>query len=179
MRDFHDALKDRPDLAAIFPNPYDACFHWLVMSFAELAGRSQKEPKFALVHETNHMKKDAIEAFDWIKKTNRDGGCLLSLTFAGKKEFVPLQAADILAFEAARRVKNLSGKPRRSWTALNPPNAQTICKFYNKGNLASLVGNLEEISGLLGDLKKTEEFWQRRIQMSVPSRRHQRPSQQQ
>jgi hypothetical protein len=63
----------------------------------------------------------------------------MSLAFAGKKEFPPLQAADILAYEGGKFLKNPTGTPRRAFTALYPDKPRIIARRYGKDNMPGFI----------------------------------------
>jgi hypothetical protein len=101
-----------------------------------------REP-FALFHEENDYYADAFGAYDWIKKNKDPFGMLASLTFGDKKTYVPLQAADILAYESSKRVLHGEGRERRSFTAITPRGRRPVIKYYDKKNMPALVEKLE------------------------------------
>lgn len=160
MREFKASLARRPDLLRIISSPYNCCFHWFTMSLLQYAHEARSEPRFVFVHETNDAKSQAKEGFDWVKANSAfgNGKCLISLSFARKDEFIPLEAADILAFEVNKRLKNPDGKPRRAWLALRA-DATVASLYYGKNNMHKLVGDLEKISSLYGDLDKLEAYF--------------------
>lgn len=84
-------------------------------------------------------------AFDWIKNNKDLTANLVSLTFAEKTKFAPLQAADILAYEAGKRFNNQNGPERRALTALNPDKQNLIMKRYDSTNMHVLFDLLEKI----------------------------------
>ena len=51
----------------------------------------------------------------------------ISLKFGGKHDYVPLQAADILAYEANHVIRDPAAKRRKSWTALSPNGRGMTC----------------------------------------------------
>lgn len=144
MDDFQEAFAKREDLKAAFASPYGACFQWLVQSLLELADRQRLQARFAFVHETNDMKREAIQAFDFVKTETVYGDRLISLSFADKKEFPPLQAADILAFEVQKRLANQEKPERKAFTALGEP----WIRFYDKKNLHKLIASTEKVIAL-------------------------------
>lgn len=164
MREFLAAIGSRPDLLKVFSSPYNACFHWLTMSLVDLADQARIKPRFEFVHETNNMKREALEGFEWVKANSPfgNGHCLAALSFAEKDEFAPLQAADILAFEVNRRLNNLSAPPRRAWLALKADEL-AMSQFYGKNNMPQLVADLEKISSLSGDLDRLQEFFKQQL----------------
>ena len=170
MREFNKAVGNRPDLLRVFASPYNACFHWFTMSLLDYAKRAKSEPRFALVHETNDMKGQAIEGFEWVKANTpfENGASLVSLSFADKDQFVPLQAADILAFEVGKRIKMPDNQPRRAWLALQADKT-VASQVYGKENMHKLVAELETISGMYGELDKLEQYF--RGQLNAIGRR--------
>jgi len=154
MSDFEEALAGRPDLRALFASPYAACFQWLVQSLAELAQKKKTPTRFSFVHETNNMKHEAQQAFDWVKTETTYGKHLVSLVFADKAEFVPLQAADILAFEVQKRLADQSRPERRSMTALNPGGRKIWVRFYSRQSMPYLISVLEKVAALKARLEE-------------------------
>ena len=147
MREFEAALKDRPDLRAVFGSPYAACFQWVVQIIMNFAlGANNSEPT-AFVHELNDYKYEALNGFDWIKKNGNPLGTVISLQFVEKKEMAPLQAADILAYEGNKRLRDPERPERRSWTALDPDKSRIMAAYYGKENMADLVHRLELFQG--------------------------------
>jgi hypothetical protein len=98
--------------------------------------------KIAFVHEINQYKQYALDDFNWIKKNTNFGGNLVSLSFGEKADFPPLQAADILAYETHKRLKNKNGPPRKSWIALGDAK---ITLGYDKDNMADMMNILQKI----------------------------------
>jgi hypothetical protein len=106
-------LVDRPELRKFHKDPYEACFHWMLTSvLRDLHSRVSTPRPIAVIHEINDYEERARKAFEYVRRTEEHGKTLISLTFAGKDEFVPLQAADTLAYEAARRVLYQDGPER-------------------------------------------------------------------
>lgn len=71
----------------------------------------------------------------------------MTLGFGGKQDYPPLQAADVLAYEGGKFLKNLvpTELPRRTWTALDPEKKRIIAKRYSKDNMHILISTLERI----------------------------------
>jgi len=63
----------------------------------------------------------------------------MSLTFAQKTEAVPLQAADILAYEGNKRLRRPEGKERRAWRAINPNRNKVGLHYLDMHKLEKLV----------------------------------------
>jgi hypothetical protein len=98
--------------------------------------------RMIFVHEVNDFKGEAIKAFDYVKTTLNSRRIPMTLKFGTKLEFPPLQAADVLACEGGKFVKNSTGKPRRAWTALDPDKTRLIVRRYAKDNMHELVTRL-------------------------------------
>jgi hypothetical protein len=58
---------------------------------------------------------------------------------------VPLQAADVLAYEGNHRLRDLTAPDRRPWIALDPDNSRSLAAYYGKDNMVDLVTRLELI----------------------------------
>lgn len=141
---FNAAMQDHPDLRRMFGNTYTACFQWAVQHILAIAHRYQNTDRVAFVHEINNMKGDAVSALDFIGTYHNPGKNKITLSFAGKDDFVPLQAADILAYEGNKRLRNLSGKPRRSWDALKPED-KILVFFHDAEAMPKAIKFLEDI----------------------------------
>jgi hypothetical protein len=68
----------------------------------------------------------------------------MGLSFGAKADYPPLQAADVLAYEGGKFLKNPDGKPRRAWTALKP-DKNIIARRYAKDNMPELIRLLSEL----------------------------------
>ena len=101
--------------------------------------------QLALFHETNDFHGEAYEAFEWVKRYRDPGSHLLSLRFVPKQKFVPLQAADALAYEAFRRLKNGAGPARRALDAIHPDGDRLTLRLYDKRNMDFLISTLERV----------------------------------
>jgi hypothetical protein len=66
----------------------------------------------------------------------------MRLLFGGKLEQMPLQTADILAYEAYKRFQE-PGKPeRKPWQILKP---KVVAVHIGKHNMGQIVQSLEEV----------------------------------
>jgi hypothetical protein len=98
LNDYEDAMRGRDDLRRLLGTPYTACFHW---SVAEILLSEPKNRRIAFFHETNNFRGEALELFASIQR-DHNATHRTSLAFGTKQQFTPLQAADVLAFEARR-----------------------------------------------------------------------------
>jgi len=83
-----------------------------------------------------------LEEFSWIKENTNKGKNLISLSFGEKSDYPPLQAADILAYETNKRLRNIEKPERRAWTALG---STKLALTYGQKNMDELVSALEKI----------------------------------
>ena len=84
------------------------------------------------------------DSFDWLNE--RYGAQRhLTLSFGEKRDFVPLQAADILAYEGNKRLRVPENPERKAWKALNTDKPKIWAMHYGKRNMPALLENLEKI----------------------------------
>jgi hypothetical protein len=145
MDEFRKAIGSRPDLTDdVFRTPYGACFQWLVQSIMYLQARTGNRERIGFVHETNAFKNEALEGFDHIKRYGNPQGTVIGLTFGSKQDCSPLQAADILAYEGNKRLRDPDRPERRPWKVLNP-DRRILVGQYGKRNMPDLIRRLELI----------------------------------
>jgi hypothetical protein len=137
-----EAMRTHPELLEMFGTPYTACFQWaisIIMDFATGHGRGER---MAFVHETNAFKGEALKAFDYVEKYLNPRKIPMTMAFGSKADYPPLQAADVLAYEGGKFLKNPKGTPRRAWTALDPDKNKIIARSYGKENMPKLIALL-------------------------------------
>lgn len=144
MDEYRKAIAEKPELAVLLGNPYSACFHWLVQTVLELENRRKSKERIAFIHETNDYQGETVAAFSWIKKYINLDNRVISLKFGSKRKDTPLQAADILAYEGNKRLRDFDKSPRRTWTALNPDD-KIIHAHFGKHNMDQLMGDLSKL----------------------------------
>jgi hypothetical protein len=138
-------LESRPDLQRYAIDHYASCFQWVITSALNHLREVVSDPRpIAVVHEINDYRQTAMEAFKYIKETHPLGHLLLSLTFGTKAEFVPLQAADTLAYESARRINYQDGPERRSLKALYADGRVSL-KSFNRNNIGGYIEMLQNM----------------------------------
>jgi hypothetical protein len=81
----------------------------------------------------------------YLKSEVNPMGTRLSLTFGDKADYVPLQAADVLAYEGNKRLRDLSRPKRRAFRALDPDESRLILALYDKSNMPVMIQTLREI----------------------------------
>jgi len=140
--DLSDALGKHPELLEMFGTPYTACFQWAISIIMQIATERGRGERMAFIHEVNGYKGECFKAFEYIQKFLNPRGIPMTLGFGTKEQYVPLQAADVLAYEGAKHLKNpkgATGTPRRSWTALDPDSTRIVPLRYAKDNMGELI----------------------------------------
>ncbi len=115
------------------------------MHFANEHGRGER---MAFVHEVNDYKLDCLEAFAWVQAHDNPKGTAISLAFGSKQDYPLLQAADVLAYEGGKFLRNPDGVRRRAFTALDPDEKRLIVKRYSKDSMPFLISQLEKIASV-------------------------------
>jgi len=87
---------------------------------------------------------EALESFQWIQANGNPGDRVIGLQSAEKKHFVPLQAADVLAYEGNKRLSDPARPERRPWQELNP-DGRILAAHYGRENMHELLDRLEKI----------------------------------
>jgi hypothetical protein len=144
MHEFERAMAGRDDLRRLFGTPYAACFQWVAQSILSLQAKAHSNERIAFIHEVNDYRQEALEAFTWLKAHGNPQGSIVGLQFGDKATHVPLQAADILAYEANKRLRDPSRPERRPWAALTSKRA-LIALHYGRNNMSDLISRLEKI----------------------------------
>lgn len=144
MDEFRKAIAGKPDVVELFGKPYVACFQWVLQTLMYLQAGTGNRERIVIVHETNDYRYQALEAFNFLKDHLNPNQIDMTITFGDKSEYPPLQAADILAYEGNRRMRDPDRPERRPWKILNP-DKRIIASHYGKSNMPSLIGNLLRI----------------------------------
>ena len=144
MRDFNEALSARPDLIELFGSPYVTCFQWVVQQIVDIADNAHGHQKLAFFHEQNDFQVEALKAFEWVRQSRKHHRGDMTITFGAKDQFTPLQAADMLAYEANKRLRDPTKTTvRRSLEALDPDRKRVSIVGYAKPNMPWLVRRLD------------------------------------
>lgn len=143
------AFKDHPELEEMFGEPYTACFQWAISIIMEIATERGKGERMAFVHEINNYQGDAMKAFSYVKTYLNPRKIPMTMAFGTKANYPPLQAADVLAYEGGKFLKNPTGTPRRAWTALDPDQTRIIPRRYGADNIAQLIRLLTDFRAKL------------------------------
>lgn len=144
MGAFRKAMDAHPELRQLFGTPYGACFQWAMQIILAKLNESRAIQRVAFIHECNDHQVEAMASFKWAQKMDSRA---VSLTFASKADFVPLQAADVLAYEANHMIRDPKKEERKSWLAMDPdPKSRTITvRHYGEENMGLLVSKLTEV----------------------------------
>jgi hypothetical protein len=133
------AFRDHPELIEMLGTPYTACFQWAVSIVMEIATEHGHGQRMAFIHEVNDYKGECFKAFEYVNTNLNPHKIRMTIDFGTKEQYPPLQAADVLAYEGGKFLKNPTGKPRRAWTALDPDKTRIIARRYGKENMPELV----------------------------------------
>jgi Protein of unknown function (DUF3800) len=112
MQSFNDAMKSHPELKEMFGTPYTACFQWVVQTVVNMLDAYGSDQRIGFFHECNDYTQEAVMAFEWVRKHRLRGRKAISLSFGGKEDYVPLQAADVLAYESNHLLRDPSATSR-------------------------------------------------------------------
>jgi hypothetical protein len=145
LDDLTAALSGRPELIEMFGTPYTACFQWAISIVMEITTERGNGERMAFVHEVNNYKGEALRAFEYVKEFLNPRRIPMTMAFGNKEDYPPLQAADVLAYEGGKFLRNPLGTPRRAWTALDPDKTRMIMRRYAKGNMHELISRLTHL----------------------------------
>lgn len=151
IRDFKEVFPDRAD------NPYPEMYGFLtkfimlqMVEEIEAAGIVLPYPvNFALFHDRNDHGSDMLSAFNHTMDkdpTFDKQKYFSSITSTGWESCVPLQAADLIAYEAFKGIDNMTAgrKPRKSLLSLREsPNFGGRSKLFSRANLEFLRDGIE------------------------------------
>jgi len=143
--DFNEMRDSYPHIKEALGTPYTCCFQWLITLVIRKLPMPFKDWRVSCIHEDNDYKDEAIHAWDWAKSEIDLASRLGTLTFAPKKDFVPLQAADVLAWETQKRLADPGRAERKSFTTLLQRQNVTI-QGLNKQWLLENAPRLEALA---------------------------------
>lgn len=121
------AMKDCDEISDKFGEPYFACVYWTFKKIFEAVSRSNSR-KIEIIHESGDFHKEILEAFEFVKTKFPD--IESTLEFGTKAEYVPLQAADLVAYEGFKYLDNGSA-PRKPMRALDPTGKRMFLSVYD------------------------------------------------
>jgi hypothetical protein len=149
LRAFNKAIEPHPELRAMLgPTPYLACLQWLFSDALEMFNRRGVFEPLAFVHETNDYKTQALQIFDSVFQGKKRGGFAPTLTFGDKADFVPLQAADVVAYELNKFTR--AGRPdwsqaRKALQVINPGMENFQVRGLDDESMPDMIKKLQEI----------------------------------
>ena len=141
---FKKEIDAHPELKEMFGELYSACFQWAVSIILDFANERGKGERMTFVHEQNNYRGDASKAFAFVKANLNPRNIPVEFKFGAKADYPPLQAADVLAYEGAKFIKNPTGQLRRAWVALDPDKTRIMVRRYGPDNMGSLVATLSQ-----------------------------------
>ena len=135
-------LVGTPELVSMLTGSYGMSLIWVLLRIIELteAAGIRKEP-LAFFHEQNDFQEEALKAFNLVKARRKHHTGPMSIVFDEEKDQVPLQAADVLAYEANKRFRDPSKPQRRSIAALGP---NITVEGFAKPNMTRMISSLRE-----------------------------------
>jgi hypothetical protein len=142
LDDLTKTMKAYPELLEMFGTPYTACFQWAISIIIDHATKHGQGERMAFVHEVNDFKGEAMKAFEYVKKFRNPLRIPMTMAFGTKADYPPLQAADVLAYEGGKFLKNPTRTPRQAWTALDPGKTRIRALRYAKDNMPELISRL-------------------------------------
>ena len=145
MDDYKAALKERPELMSLLGEPYGACLQWVLTILLRSKAEHNNREQIAFFHEQNDYKPEAMRVYDYVTK-RWNIGAVSSFSFGSKEKYVPLQAADIYAYEANKRLRDPTRPNRRALDALVPDKSRAVLRYFNRENMGELIGRLEDAS---------------------------------
>lgn len=142
-KDYSDAIQAHFPLEETFGSAYEVCFQVVVDNVIYQMEQSGMNDALAFVHEENDYQREALAAFEYIKRKRKKHASKMTITFASKDRAVPLQAADVLAFEANKRLRDQSRRKRRSLIAMDPKGDRVHIAGIDKSNVAEILARLQ------------------------------------
>jgi hypothetical protein len=139
LNSYKREIARRRDVAMVFGHPYIPCFQWVVTNTCN-AALSEGHKRIAFVHENNDYEQLALTAFGYVR--SRFPEMNLTITFAGKNDFVPLQCADVFAFEGNRRLRDTTAPMRKPMAAIDPVGDRIGFIEYDEQNMPEFVSTM-------------------------------------
>ena len=135
-KELSELLQSRPDVAGWAGDMYFVCFQWAIEGVwrtLEQAGHRN----IAFIHETNDYRTIAAEVFGYSRK--RFSNSSATLTFGCKKEYVPLQAADILAYNGNRQLRDFGAELNKPLRAVDPTGQRFAFIKYDRSEMEKMA----------------------------------------
>jgi hypothetical protein len=153
LREYNEKVAGH-NFDSIFGTPYATCFQWVIQTIMMIHESYLSSERVAFYHEINDYQGEALESFTYVKQNYNHGNAQITMAFGSKDDCTPLQAADVLAYEGNKRLRDPSRPERRPWKVLNH-DQRLIAKHYGRSNMADLIRRLEKIqSGDFDSLRR-------------------------
>jgi len=161
--DYEQAIPGWAKKTAAFGDKYNFCFQMcLNLVFGWIEGLDPEMPpgdRIAFMFDQRERGEEITStSFSQIRKFRDLHDWMGSLTFDSRKRFVPLQAADLVAYETYKYLDNLalkSGRPPRIPLKLLGGKCNLYTRYFPKGKLIELARYYERTKGKRGD----EPWW--------------------
>jgi hypothetical protein len=139
-------IAKHPEINEVVKSSYDLCLYHALKQVIAKFSIHRPYDRLAFTHEVNSEKQTTLECFAYLSKYSRYKHLNMTLDFATKAEAVPLQAADIMAYEGNKRLRNEGQKERRAWRAINPGRNKVGLHYLDMPELEKLVLYLDAIA---------------------------------
>jgi Protein of unknown function (DUF3800) len=140
IRAYDKALTAYPDIKKLMGNPYTSCFQWALQEVVNNMQEHANSERIEVIHEQNSFRGEVEHAFKFVDQSRKNRRGAMTLSFGTKEQHVPLQTADVLAYEANKRLRDLTAPERRALTALGPFSARI--QYFNKENMPWMIDRL-------------------------------------
>jgi len=141
--DYETAARGRFPIKQTFNSAYSVCVQVVVDNIMWQMERTGMNDAIAFIHEDNDYREQALGAFEYVKRRRTTHASKMTLTFASKEAAMPLQAADILAYEANKRLRDQSRPKRRSLLAMDPDGTMTHITGIDKSNVGKILARMD------------------------------------
>lgn len=141
LDDYAEISKGSGTILEEKPMPYQICLQYCIEAICNRVNEKvfyvfdQQREYVSPINETFFKIQDACPKF-----APKMGG----MTFQSKATVRPLQAADLIAYETAKSLKNFFYEPdrpsRKSWAALLKMKDRLVGGYYDKRNLHQILG---------------------------------------
>jgi hypothetical protein len=144
MDHLNEALRERPDLRAAFGSAYAICLYAVMGEILDGRRRFESDERMAFFHEENSYKREALDAYEAVLRDYNQANAPTTFTFGSKQDYVPLQAADVFAYEANKKLRDTARPDRRALQALEPESGRLSFRAFDRTNMPWLVWRLGE-----------------------------------
>lgn len=129
---YRERLADRPDIMHLFGEPYVACLNWVLSDICDVAMR-EGHGRLAFVHEINGYQDEVLHLFGRIQRSYPS--LKLTMAFAAKGDYVPLQCADVFAYEGNHTLRNTDAPVRKPMQVIDPTGNSIGYVIWDRQNM--------------------------------------------